>query len=76
MSDVLRKLANVLVEMDHDQISTDNSGGAEAAWYYWRDELIVAIEDALRLAPGELFALTTFSCDDGEDCHGDSQFQA
>jgi len=44
------ELIRLLREMDSVQQETDEEGGTEVAWYYYRDE----IETALGLPPGSL----------------------
>lgn len=46
----VRSLITVLRKMDEFQRETDDAGGAEVAWYYYRD----AIEDVIGLKRGEL----------------------
>lgn len=44
------RLAKLLRDMDETQRETDEDGGREVAWYYYRDQ----IEDALGLGRGAL----------------------
>lgn len=47
----LPALVKTLRELDHQQQRTDWIGDREVAWYYWRNE----VELALGYAPGSLF---------------------
>lgn len=47
---IMPQLVELLREMDEKQYETDESGGAEIAWYYYRD----SIEDLLGLERGTL----------------------
>lgn len=47
-------LVRLLREMDRTQRETDESGGTEVAWYYYRDQ----IEDLLGLSRGALDSST------------------
>lgn len=49
MMDV-RKLIQVLQEMDHQQRMTDDEGGRENAWFYWMGD----VEEALGVPMGSL----------------------
>lgn len=46
----ITRLVQLLQDMDRTQRQTDEDGGREVAWYYFRD----AIEDALGLERGTL----------------------
>jgi hypothetical protein len=51
MLDVMKNdLINALREMDAQQQETDEGGGREIAWYYWRE----TIEDILEVPRGTL----------------------
>ena len=46
----MSEIVKMLREMDETQQQTDEEGGAEVAWYYYRDNF----EALLGLAPGAL----------------------
>lgn len=56
----IARLVEVLQDMDRTQQQTDEDGGREVAWYYYRDQ----IEDALGITRGTLDTGERLSLDD------------
>jgi hypothetical protein len=56
----IARLVELLQDMDRTQQQTDEDGGREVAWYYYRDQ----IEDALSLERGTLDTGERLTLDD------------
>ena len=56
----ITRIVEVLRDMDRTQQETDEDGGREVAWYYYRDQ----VEDALGLERGTLDTGERLSLDD------------